>query len=249
MYEQITAHMKTLGYKEHWIGYTLGWVYELHQNGVHCLGRFIRKLLATRDKISCSNIITEGRFAIILARNNFSDIQLEYTEKGPDIKAAWNRDTVYFEVTRRLPDVDEWADGFDINKLSRDRTENIISKIEGKLRQLQSGEVNIVVIWSDTVRLSLPDVAEAFKYIQQEIYHNPGIYKDLSGVLLTEGGGVSSSTLKQFYLFRNDKASKPLGTRLAQKLESLHEKDPKKLQKEFEAIAKALRQYRNKGDR
>lgn len=248
MYEQITEHMKKLGYKDHWIRYTLEWVYELQQSGVYCLDRFIRKLLATRDKVSCSDIIAEGRVALILARNAFSEVAFIKEERNrrlPDLKAIWNKNTVYFEVTRRHPAIDEWADDFDINKLSPDRTENVISKIKDKIRQLKIGGVNIVVLWSDTWALDLPNVEEAFEYIKQEINQNPRAYKKLSGVLFTTGA-VSSGTLKQFRIFENNKASKPLGIRLAKKLESLYEEDHKKSQKYFEALARALR---SKGDR
>lgn len=101
-----------------------------------------------------------------------------------------------------------------------------------------------MVLWSDTIRLLLPDMEQAWKYIQQRIYRNPQKYKDLSGVLFTEGGGVSYTTLKQFYLFKNDKASKQLGSRLTKKLKSLHERDLKQLQREADALADALEQLR-----
>jgi hypothetical protein len=91
------------------------------------------------------------------------------------------------------------------------------------MSQLQSGETNIVVIWSDTVRLSQHELEEAFEYIKQEIEQNPGTYKDLSAILFTQGEESHRTTLKKFYLFKNDRASKPLEICLTKKLESLSE--------------------------
>jgi len=219
---------------------------ELQQRGVNYVDRFVQKLLdRIGDKEAYFDILMEGRFAIILARNNFLDIEIEYTQKGPDLKARWNGKTVYFEVTRRHAAEDEWAvEGASF--VSSDKTENVISKIRAKHRQLQSGEVNIVVIWSDTVRLGYLELEEAFQYIQLEIQQEPELYKDLSGILFTEGGGVSPTRLTPFQLFKNYKASNPLGTRLARKLESLYERNPKQLQGEFEELTAALERIKSK---
>jgi len=97
------------------------------------------------------------------------------------------------------------------------------------MSQLRSGEINIIVFWSDTVAVLVFEVKEAFEYIRQEINRNPGVYGKLSGVLFTTGG-VNVATLKQFYLFTNNEASKRLPIRLVRKLESLCEKDRGKLQ-------------------
>ncbi|MBA7592617.1 hypothetical protein ES708_34806 [subsurface metagenome] len=247
--QKLTLKMEELGYNSHMIGLAKERVNELQQRGVLGVYRFLQKLTdRANDKDAYLDILMEGRFAIILARNNFSEVQIEYSEEGPDLEAIWNRNTVYFEVTRRHSEVDEWAQQSQENLPPPDRPENIISKIQQKLRQLKIGEVNVIVFWSDTVAVHSRKMEEAFEYILQEINQNPGTYLDLSGVLFTEGGGVSSSTLKQFHLFKNDKASKPLGTRLANKLESLNEKDPKKWQKEFEELANALKRLRSEGN-
>ena len=223
---------------------------ELQKRGVYGVDRFVSKLLhSIGDKEAYLDILMEGRFAIILAKNNFLDIEIEYAEKGSDLKARWNRKTVYFEVTRRHSEVDEWGEWAQEQgafSVSPDRVENTISRISGKLGQLQNDEINIVVIWSDTIRLLPSVMEEAFRYIKQEIADDPKRYGNLSGVLFTEGGGVDSATLEQFYLLENDKASKPLGLRLAQKLKSLHERNPKQLKKEFEELATSLKQLRDK---
>jgi len=219
---------------------------ELQQRGVYCVDRFVRRLLASvTGKEAYLDILMEGRFAIILARNGFKEIHIEYCSEGPDIKTEYNRQTVYFEVTRRHTDEDEWTGEYGAAGPSPDRPENVIDRIWGKLGQLKSGGTNIVVLWSDTVKLGKPDVEEAFKYIQQEICHHPK-YGDLSGVLLTEGGGVDLASLKQFYLFENDRVSKPLGTRLRRKLESLRERDLKEWQKELEDLTAAVKQLKAK---
>ncbi len=140
--------------KEHMARLAEERINELQQRGVSCVDRFVQKLLGgISDKEAYFDILMEERFAIILARNNFSDIEIEYAESGPDLKARWNRKTVYFEVTRKRPSEDDklfshlgagpyWV------KLAE--SEDIIGKIQGKLPQLKPGEINIVVLWSNT---------------------------------------------------------------------------------------------------
>lgn len=220
---------------------------ELQQSGVNCVDRFVHKLLdRIGDKEQYFDILMEGRFAIILARNNFSDIEIEYCDKGPDLKSRWNRKTVYFEVTRKRPSEDDklfsqpgahWA--------KHSKSEDIIGKIQGKLPQLKPGEINIVVLWSDTLAWNQVVLREAHKDIQQEFDQNPEAYKKLSGILFTEGGGVSPERLTPFCLFRNDRASKPLKPRLARKLKSLYERNPEQLKREFEELAEAIQRLRS----
>ncbi len=243
--QRLTERMSELGYNEYMIDRVKERTSELQQRGVKYVDRFLQKLVnRADDKEAYLDILMEGRFAVILARNNFSDIEIEYTEQGPDLKARWNKKTIYFEVTRRHSEVDEWAEPPEVVSISSDKVENTISKIQEKLSQLQSGEINIIVIWSNTINLLPYDMREAFEYIKQEIKDSSQKYKELSGVLFTEGGGINTSTLKQFYLYKNDKALKPLGTRLTLKLESLHERDPKQVQKEIDELAAAIRKLR-----
>jgi len=246
--QRLTERMKQLGYNDYMVERVKERVGELQKRGVNCVDRFVQKLLdRIGDKEAYLDILMEGRFAIILARNNFSDIEIEYAEKGPDLKARYNRKTVYFEVTRKRPSEDNELfsqPGGHFTKHAR--IENIISKIQEKMGQLQCGEVNIVVIWSDAIAWHQPALGKAFGYIKQEIYDDPTRYKDLSAILFTEGGGVSPERLTPFQLFKNDKASNPLGTRLARKLESLYERNPKQLQREFEELAAALKRLVDK---
>ncbi len=215
---------------------------ELQQRGVYCVDKFVQKLLyRVKDKEAYIDILMEGRFAIILTRNNFSDTHIEYIDKGPDLKATWNRNTIYFEVTRSRPNEEDERVRNIATFVSSKSLENIKSKIRDKIPQLQSGAINVVVIWSDTVSWLPCIMKEAFKDIEQEIQQNSGVYKKLSGVLYTEGGGVDSATLKQFYLFENKEASKPLGSRLFNKLDNLHERNINQLQRENEELAAALR--------
>jgi len=220
--QKLIDKMKELGYNDYMIGRAEQLVNELEQIGVYSVDKFVQKLLDRVDnKEGYLDILMEGRFAIILARLKFLKIQIEYCNNGPDIKANYNRNTVYFDVTRRRPNEDDLAVQSKVAIVSRDRAENIISKIQNKKSQLQSGETNIVVIWSDTVRLSQYELEEAFEYIKQEIEQNPGTYKDLSAILFTQGEESYRATLKKFYLFKNDRASKPLEICLTKKLESL----------------------------
>ena len=240
--QKLVEKMKELGYSVYMIGRAEERVNELQRRDVCDIAKFVQKLIdRVNDKEAYLDILMEGRFAVILARNRFSKMHIEYCEEGSDLKASWNRNTVYFEVTRRRPSGDEWAEQPEASFASADKAENTISRIRGESSQLQRGEINIVVLWSDTVNLLLPDVEEAFQYIRQEIASDPEEYKYLSGILFTEGGGVSYSTMKQFYLLKNDNALRPLKTRLTRKLESLHEQNLKQLQREMEELVAAFK--------
>lgn len=247
-FQKLNEKMEKLGYKEHWIRLTREWVGELQRRGVDGVDKFVRRLercTKGSDEREYWDVLMEGRVAVILVRNNFSAIEVEYSSKGPDIKADWNRNTIYFEVTRKRSKVDEWAEQAGEVELPSHKTEDIIGKIKSKLKQLKLGEINIVVFWSDTVAVGKRELEEAFEYIQQED-QNTGVYKDLSAILFTESGGVSYGRLNPFYLFKNETASKPLGTRLARKLEFLYEKNPKQLKREFEELAALLKQSAGK---
>jgi len=234
--QKLIERMKKLGYNSYMIGLVEKRVNELQQWSVYGLDRFVQKLLdRIIDKESYLDILTEGRFAIILTRLKFSGVTFikeDKKRKLPDIKADWDNNTVYFEVTRSRPGEDDLAIQAAAAAVSQDTAEYIISKIQGKIQQLQSDEINIVVLWSDTVNLDARLTKEAFEYLEQEIKQNPGTYKDLSAILFTEGEESYRTTLKKFYLFKNDEASKPLNSNLAKKLKSLQEQNFKKLQRE-----------------
>ena len=213
-------------------------VEELQRSGVQGIDAFVCILsdrVANRQEYL--DITKEGRFARILSRNGFSQIHIEYSSQGPDVKADYNRQTVYFEVTRVRPDEedDNWEQS-EARFVGSRSAENILKKIKGKLRQLLNGEINIVVYWSSTVQVQATDGRNAFLYIQQKIDDDPERYQKLSGVIFTEEEGIDMATQKQYYLFKNDKASRQLGTRLANKLKSLHTQDPKKLKRRYKHL-------------
>ena len=214
---------------------------ELQRSGVKWVDRFVQKLLkVVGKKEAYLDILMEGRFAVVLARNGFSEIEIEFCDKGPDLKAVWNRKTVYFEVTRKRPsEVYEQRSRSGPYWLKPGESEDVIGKIQPKLRQLKSGELNVVVLWSDTPEWSEHVLEEAHKYIQQEI---------CSAILFTGSGGVDQTTLKQFYLFENNKASKPLGRRLAKKLDNLHERKLRQLQRKKKELEAAFKRMRAKGN-
>lgn len=239
---ELCNKMRQAGYEEFKIERVKKLADELQQHGVQGIDAFVR-ILAERvtNEQGYSDILKEGRFALILARNKFSQIQIEYSSRGPDLKANYNRRAVYFEVTRRHSEVDEWAEQSEDALPPPDNPEAIIGRIQRKIRQLISGEINIIVFWSDTVAVLELEMEEAVKCIRQEINCNPGVYGKLSGVLFTTGG-VDVARLKQFYLLTNNKASKRLPIRLARKLEFLCEEDRGRLQGKFDALAIAMRE-------
>jgi len=231
--EKLIEKMRVLGYKEHWINNTVDWINRLNNVRVDGVGKLIRKMLKVNSKLECSDFIAALRFTNILARHNFKEIQLEPYASGPDIKARWNRKFMYFEVTRRRPEVDEWVDDFDLDNLPLETPENIISKIHAKVRQLKYGEINVVVFWSDTSRVKPDEMSKAFEFIRDEIKRNPGTYNKLSGVLFTENEAINVNRLKQYYLFPNENALRPIGPRLANKLNNLLVYDRKQLERRY----------------
>jgi len=241
--QKLIERMKELGYNSHMIRLAKELVNELQQRGIYGIDRFVKKLSdRANEKQDYLDTLREGRFAIILASNGFSGITFikeKKEQKLPDIKANYNKCTVYFEVTRSRPSEEDQAFQAGAAFVSQDSIENIIGKIQEKIPQLQSGEINIVVIWSDTINWLQRIMEEAFKYIQQEINQNPGVYKRLSGILFTESGEVIYPS--EFKFFRNSVASKPIKIRLARKLESLRGQSPRKLQREMDEMADALR--------
>ena len=243
MLNDLCGKMKRLGYPAFMIVRLRERVNELQQSNVHGIEAFLRKLSQRiDDKQDYLDILMEGRFAVILAKNGFTDIYLEFSGSGTDMRAVYSVKTVYFEMTRRRAVQDEWklAEPDVADFIEPDRTENVISKIIGKVGQLQHGETNIVVVWSDTIGLDVIEMGEAFGYIQQEIANEPEKYRDLSAVLFTTRG-VNMATLKQFYVFKNNHALKTLSDDLTKKLESFSERDVEQLQKEHDDLAKAMK--------
>jgi len=225
---------------------------ELQGRDVKGLDSFMRKLsnnLGNKDNgegyyESYLDILKEGRLARILARNGFKQIEIEYAKKGPDVKARYNRLTVYFEITRKRENEEDRAihqskDG--VGWISPYRLENILSTIQGKLGQLKNGELNIVVLWSDTVSFDNREFDEAIQGIQQEIETAPEAYRKLSGVLFTSGVSYNYGIPKQFHLFINDKADVRLPNRLASKLQYMTEEDPRKLHRDYEGLVAAMK--------
>ena len=215
----------------------------LHKNHIQGINKFIQKLShRIADKEAYMDIFVEGQFAVTLAKNKFSEIKLEWSSQGPDIEAVYNRQTICFEVRRRRPAEDEWSDSFEPNHVKPDCSQRIVSKIQDKLKQLQDGSINIVVFWSSTMKVMSGEMTIAYSNIQHEIDKDPERYHKLSGILFTEMEGYDLHSLKQYYLFRNSSALRPISFRLAKKLEYLHSnrKEARKVKRRLEATFKRL---------
>ena len=242
-------NMHQAGYQDFKITSLEDLVKELSQNGVRGIDKFL-KILSQRlsnDEEEYFDILREGRFTQILVRNGFKQVAIEHSQKGPDVKATYNRRTVYFEITRKRENEEDRAihqskEG--VGWISPYRLENILSTIQDELRQLEDGELNIVVIWGDTITLSRHLIEKAIDYIQQEIKVDPNRYSKLSGVLFTIGRYYDTKTnrIKQFNLFKNDKAQKQLPSRLANKLERMTDEDNKNLLRDHEDLAARIQQ-------
>ena len=207
-------------------------VHELQGRGVHCVDRFVQRLLhSVGNKEDYFDILTEGRFALVLARNGFNEIHIEYCQQGPDLKATYNRQTLYFDVRRRRPKQGESWEMQEARWAGEDSQDNIIGIIRKKRGQFCNARLNILVLWSDTIELRPSTIKKVASYIFEE---NVSEFRIFSGILFTEAEGYSLPSVAQYRFHRNPHASKPVGVRLTRKLGSLHTRPPKALKQEFE---------------
>ena len=241
--DRLRSAMEKFDYPDFMIKRVIELTTELQHYGVHT-ERFVRRLSeCLSDREFYIDIFKEGRFALALAKSGFKDIALEYKPKGPDILASHEGQKIYFDVTRKRSNTDEWAEENDAFSFGGANISRIITKISIKKCQFIHGALNVVVLWSDTITWGEREVEEAFGYITQEREQTKA-YEWLSGLLFTEGG-VNLSKIKQFKLLRNKNALMRIGDHLAIKLESLLERDREEWQKEIDEMTEALRKIKN----
>ena len=163
---QLTARITSLGYQNSTIELTKEVLTKLKRKKI-LVENFLQKLFSranSNTEEDYLDILMQGRIVLILIKNNFPNIQIEYSLKGPDIVSNYYGENIYFEVTRKRPNEDdERFQQPGVHVISPPKTENTIEKIQEKLPQLKSGEINIVVLCSETVKLGLSDVEEALK--------------------------------------------------------------------------------------
>ncbi len=245
--DKLVVKMREKGYKEIMISRLNHRIKKLNENKVVGIEPFLYKLLdRVSDKQEYLDILMEGRFALILTRNGFSQIHIEFSNQGPDIEAKYKGSTVYFEITRKRPDEqdEEWENP-EAAFVESASVGNVMRKIYSKMHQLINNEINIVVIWSDSIGFGEPEVKAAFEYVRSSINSDPNKYICLSGVLLTEGGGVDIATMQQFYLYKNNSARVLIPKKLALILEQLSERDSRKMRKEITDLEKSLKKLKN----
>ncbi len=151
----------------------LNWLTNSNEKMCVVLDRFIGKLserLNNQDEYL--DIVKEGRFAKILVRNGFKQIEIEYAKEGPDVKARYNRRILYFEITRKHENEEDEAihqskDG--VGWISRQKPVNIIRIIKNKCNKLPENELNILVIWSDTISIGRSTIAQVVQSLRQRI--------------------------------------------------------------------------------
>jgi len=161
----------------------------------------------------------------MLIQGGFSNVQIEPFDKGPDIKASCDGCILYFEVTRRRPTEADYI----IEKtkgpwwVSPEKDDTVIGKIRDELSQLINGEKNIIVVWSNTIKLGKPEVQQAFKSINEEIENNKEAFHKLSGVLLVQDEKIDLTMPEEIYFSPNNYASNQLPCWLINKLECILE--------------------------
>jgi len=244
-FEDIAHRMKDVGYNDYMVGRIREVLTELQRKEVKGLERFVRKLANNLNhREQYLDLVYQGRFALCLADNAFSNIRVEPFPEGvtgPDIKADCQGTPVYFEVTRRRPNEEDelweaasaqgmgaWVDKADIR--------SIVSKIDDKLKQLVPSKINVVVLWSDTVTLDESEMEEAFGCLQDRAKSGQRDYIHLSAVLFTTGG-ITSLGPRQFFLYENVHTSNPLPSEVSSVLSNLMEPSARKRWKELVAWA------------
>lgn len=193
---------------------------ELRKGNAVGVDNWTRKLSHAQlaDQEDYLDLLAEGRFAVMLLRKGFVGIDMEPSDKGPDLKAELDKFTVFFEIKRRRPRKEDRQLLTSSGPFSPERPESINGIISDKLGQLCDDEPNVLVIWSDTFVLGIPEIEEAFKYIKQE--NSPGKYRNLSAMALVEDSRVDLDIPDTCELVPNDKAARPLPPSVIQKLQS-----------------------------
>jgi len=222
--EKLTEKMKQSGYSAYKIQRLCELVGELCEIGVNCLERFLQLLL---DRVNSEqdyyDIFMEGRIALLLAKNGFQDLCLEFCEKGPDIKCMFEGSTLFFEVRRRRPIGNKWENDF-VGFIKPYPPENIVSMVDEKIGQLQKEEINIIAFWSDNIDFDRREIGQAAELIEKRILEKPEDYGDLS-CLLYVSGGYDMGTLQQCYAFPFRSSAKPPSQALIDKLNSSAEEE------------------------
>jgi len=212
----------------------------LQSNGVDC-SKFLTILTQrVSSEQDYYDIFMEGRFALLLVKNGFIDVCLEFCGTGPDIKCSFDSTTLYFEVRRKRPFHNEWNEK-GVENASPYPPQNIVSIVDEKLGQLPSNEVNIIAFWSDTIGFEEREVRAAW----ETIINNPEKYRNLSCMLYTSAG-YDMSTLQQCYVYPINSAWKPLSQRLLDKLNSLGELELSVRQKHRDELNAALKKLSEK---
>ena len=195
---------------------------ELQNKKTQGIGRFVHRLEIAPDEEEYLDILAQGRFALLLHHNGFSCIDMEPSKKGPDIMITSSRYTSYCEITRRRFKKEDYelAKSGGPSWTRPDSADNLNGIIVNKLKQLLDGEMNIVVIWSNTIKVGTPEIEEAFKWISKEIRSNVGTYEKLSGVILVQDGKVDLTLPNEICLVVNDKAKRPLPKPFVENLRS-----------------------------
>jgi hypothetical protein len=195
-------------------------VEELKAASVKGVGRFLSRLKSAPDDEEKLDILAQGRFALILAHNGFDSVDLEPSDERPDIVLSYEANDVFFEIRRRRPRETDFKLAETKGPLwgKQERDENVISLIKDKMPQLVPGEINIVVIWSNTVELGYPHIQEAFKSISKEI--DAGTLKKLSGLIFVDDPRLDLTLPNAINLFTNEKAEKLMPQSLVDRLSS-----------------------------
>ena len=226
--------MKSKGYNEEEILNTVFIVEELKKRDVINYDKFCSYLFGKIcRKAAFRDTLTEGKVALIFAYNGFNVTYLGH-QKGPDLLVEGFGHRFYVEVKRYREDITterklsqysrygRGADGAqkDYNILCRD----ILEKSE----QLPEGQIGIVFIWSEDVKIDKDDFRTCINLILDEpprpkeklTAEEKKRFKKVSGVLFYTR---ERKPLQQhdFHFFVNPLAQNPIPPDLEKRLRNL----------------------------
>jgi len=175
------------------------------------------------------DIWSEGKAALILASNGFRVTIYPCGPGGVDLEAFWQHTRFFVEVSRFREDdetSDKLAEGEAIDgeellvnygRGEKD-VEAVHSKIVDKVTQLPEGDIGLVFLSSDNVRIEDIEFKQAVRYLEEQVIENRTCTR-LSGVLFDRGWvRWCDGQPKRFYLWCNPSSDRPIDGALHNKL-------------------------------
>lgn len=232
-YERLVSNMEEQDYSVKEIHGVISLLDELKARSVENLrGLEVQLTNNVSQRGGFWDIWTEGKAALILASNGLGVKIYPNGPGGVDLEASWQHSRFFVEVSRFREDdetSDKLAEGEAIDgeellvnygRGEKD-VEAVHSKIVDKVTQLPEGDIGLVFLLSDNVRIEDIEFEQAVCYLEEQVIENRTCTR-LSGVLFDRGWvRRCDGQPKRFYLWRNPNPNRPIDDTLYNKLNGL----------------------------